>query len=88
MRTAESKGEGVRSGARGAGREAEGRGYVGCGASGVTCARREGPRLKAWGPGRERTENMERMLVTLEVSKLSGWLNTDAHWRVKGREGM
>ena len=26
----------------------------------------------------ERTENMKRMLVTLEVSKLSGWLNTDA----------
>jgi len=31
---------------------------------------------------------MEPMLVTLDVSKLSGWLNTDAHWRVKGREGI
>jgi len=32
---------------------------------------------------------MERMLVTLEVSKLlSGWLNTLAFCRVKGREGM
>jgi len=28
------------------------------------------------------------MFVTMDVSKLSGWLNTDAHWRVKGREGM
>ena len=33
-----------------------------------------------WGAGQEeeRTENMERMVVTLEVSKLSGWLNADA----------
>ena len=26
----------------------------------------------------ERTENMECMLVTLDVSKLSGWLKADA----------
>ena len=29
----------------------------------------------------ERTENMIDMLVTLDVSKLSGWLNADAHCR-------
>ena len=34
----------------------------------------------------ERTENMLRMVVTLEVSKLSGWLNDDAICRdSKGR---
>ena len=83
---AESKGGRTRCGARcgpGGGRAC---GYVGCGASGVTCARREGLRLKAWGPGRERTENMEFMLVTLEVSKLlSGWLNELASCRVERR---
>ena len=30
------------------------------------------------GQGEERTENMLFMAVTLEVSKLSGWLNADA----------
>ena len=30
------------------------------------------------GNGQERTRNMPYMLVTLEVSKLSGWLNDDA----------
>jgi len=30
------------------------------------------------GHGEERTSNMYRMVVTLEVSKLSGWLNADA----------
>ena len=30
------------------------------------------------GHGEERTENMRFMSVTLEVSKLSGWLNADA----------
>ena len=30
------------------------------------------------GHGEERTQNMESMFVTLEVSKLSGWLNADA----------
>ena len=33
------------------------------------------------GHGEERTQNMESMFVTLEVSKLSGWLNTDATCR-------
>ena len=31
--------------------------------------------------GEERTRNMSRMSVTLEVSKLSGWLNADAFCR-------
>ena len=33
------------------------------------------------GHGEERTWNMPRMSVTLEVSKLSGWLNADAYCR-------
>ena len=48
----------------------------------------------------ERTKNMRYMVVTLDVSKLSGWLNSDALCRVerraydagrgagRGREGM
>ena len=31
----------------------------------------------------ERTINMDPMSVTLDVSKLSGWLNEDAHCREK-----
>jgi len=44
-------------------------------------------RLKAWGPRAraERTANMPLMSVTLEVSKLSGWLKADARCRVEGR---
>ena len=30
-----------------------------------------------------RTENVYAMSVTLDVSRLSGWLNADAHCRVK-----
>ena len=44
-------------------------------------------RLKAVG-GRaraERTVNISRMFVTLDVSKLSGWLNADAPCRVERR---
>ena len=43
-------------------------------------ARREGPAVKAGGARAcaERTWNMLRMFVTLDVSKLSGWLNADA----------
>ena len=33
----------------------------------------------------ERTENMYAMVVTLAVSKLSGWLNADAHCPVERR---
>jgi hypothetical protein len=44
-------------------------------------------RLKAWGPRAraERTPNMDHMFVTLEVSKLSGWLKRLAFCRVEGR---
>jgi len=46
-----------------------------------------GARLKAGGQGHalERTANMPRMVVTLEVSKLSGWLKADARCQVEGR---
>ena len=37
------------------------------------------------GHGEERTQNIRYMLVTLEVSKLSGWLNADAYCRVERR---
>ena len=33
----------------------------------------------------ERTRNMLSMVVILDVSKLSGWLNADAPCRVEGR---
>ena len=45
------------------------------------------PDSRLWG-GRaraERTVNMYFMLVTPEVSKLSGWLNADAFCRVERR---
>ena len=44
-------------------------------------------RLKTWGPRAraERTENMAVMFVTLEVSKLSGWLKVVAHCRFEGK---
>ena len=35
--------------------------------------------------GDERTANMPPMSLTLDVSKLSGWLNADARCRVKKR---
>ena len=37
------------------------------------------------GHGEERTKNMKLISVTLEVSKLSGWLNALAYCRVEGR---
>ena len=44
-------------------------------------------RLKAVGARAraERTWNMPYMFVTLDVSKLSGWLNADADCRVERR---
>ena len=44
-------------------------------------------RLKALGARAraERTANMACVLVILDVSKLSGWLNADACCRVEGR---
>jgi hypothetical protein len=47
---------------------------------------REAPIVEAAGRARaERTSNMFFMLLTLEVSRLSGWLNADAYCRVKRR---
>ena len=48
-------------------------------------ARREGQAVKAEGARAcaERTLNIQRMVVTLDVSKLSGWLNADARCRVE-----
>ena len=46
-------------------------------------ARRGGARLQIG--SRARTENMTNMLVTLDVSKLSGWLKLDVIYRVKRR---
>ena len=50
-------------------------------------ARREGLAVKAGGAKAfaERTMNMSSMAVTLDVSKLSGWLNTDASCRAERR---
>ena len=45
---------------------------------------RVAPTVKAEGRARaERTENMYAMSVTLDVSRLSDWLNADAYCRVK-----
>ena len=47
-----------------------------------------GPGCEGWGGYRacaERTQNMPLMSVTLDVSKLSGWLNADALCRVERR---
>ena len=47
------------------------------------------PTVQAEGRARaERTENMEPIVVTLDVSKLSGWLNADAFCREKRAQGV
>ena len=58
---------------------------LGGAATHAACTGRD--RLKAVGPRAhaERTPNMRRMFVTLDVSKLSGWLNADACCRVERR---
>ena len=64
-----------------------GAGGRGAAAAHARHARREGPAVKAGGARAcaERTWNMLRMVVTLDVSKLSGWLNADAPCRVERR---
>ena len=53
-------------------------------AAAVQAACREGPTMEVEGRARkERTEKMNAMSVTLEVSRLSGWLNADAPCRVE-----
>ena len=57
------------------------------GSARAACTAR-GPGREGWGGYRacaERTENMLRMSVTLDVSKLSGWLNANARCRVERR---
>ena len=46
-----------------------------------------GPSSWRIGQARSRTANMYRMLVTLEVSKVSGWLNAAAPCRVQREAG-
>ena len=54
-------------------------------AAAAQAACRESPTVEAAGRARaERTENILSMVVTLEVSRLSGWLNADANCRVEG----
>ena len=62
-------------------------GVAGATAAQAACTGRA--RLKAVGARAraERTWNMLLMVVTLDVSKLSGWLNADANCRVE-RAGM
>ena len=53
-------------------------------AAAMQAARWEGPTAEDEGRARaERTINISSMFVTLDVSKLSGWLNADAPCRVK-----
>ena len=56
-------------------------------AAAVEAACREAPTVRAEARARsQRTANMPSMFVTLDVSRLSGWLNTNASCRV-GRVG-
>ena len=50
----------------------------------MTCSMGPTGEWVAWAEA-ARTENMYRMLVTLEVSKVSSWLNLDAPCRVHRR---
>ena len=60
------------------------RGRKTSGVAAAQAARREDPAVKAAGRARaERTPNMFHMFVTLDVSRLSGWLNADAPCRVE-----
>jgi len=78
------KGEACDAG-RGAGRQAEG---CEAAAAQAACTRgRPDPRLGGRRARAERTWNIDCMVVTLEVSRLSGWLNADAVCRVE-RRGM
>ena len=63
---------------QGAGREAGGRRVT---AVQAACRGEGSTAVSGAGHGEERTQNMRYMLMTLEVSKLSGWLNADAPCR-------
>ena len=63
------------------------RGEMALGDGSASGVHREGP-TQGFGGARaraERTENMRYMSVTLDVSKLSGWLNANAFCRVERR---
>jgi hypothetical protein len=63
-----------------------GRRDAGAGAAAARAACTGKVRLKAWGPHGTRgahDEHVSHMSGTLEVSKLSGWLNADACCRVE-----
>ena len=52
----------------------------------AACAGWPGSRVAGGGRARaERTRNIHSMVVTLDVSKLSAWLNADAPCRVERR---
>jgi hypothetical protein len=80
-----SRGEGMRCGGERC--ETGRREGLWCGGGATSGMHGEKARLKAWGPRAraERTRNMLLMSVTLEVSKLSGWLKAFAICRVEGR---
>ena len=53
-------------------------------AAAAHAACRKAPTVEVEGRARaERTENIQPMFVTLDVSRLSGWLNADAPCRVE-----
>ena len=52
----------------------------------MTCSVSPTGEWVAWA-GAQRTENMYSMVVTLEVSKVSGWLNASAPCRVQREAG-
>jgi len=60
---------------------------VGAAAAQAGCRQRTRLWRRLAGARAERTSNMPCMVVTLDVSQLSGWLNADAPCRVE-REGM
>ena len=64
-----------------------GRGRGAAAAQAAQAARTRRTRVEGWGQGTgaERTSNIQRMSVTLDVSKLSGWLNAFACCRVGRR---
>ena len=60
------------------------RGPKGRGEAAARATCRKAPSLESEGRARaERTKNIHRMSVTLDVSRLSDWLNEDANCRVK-----
>ena len=51
----------------------------------AACTGRDRPKAVGARARAERTQNMSYMVVTLDVSKLSGWLNAFAFCRVERR---